>query len=170
MKKTALLVFMGVLLFSCGKTKKEVDETQVTKESLRTTLILDAIYVKDDSIKVFYKVNSYFNYDQPVTVKITGSDSIQKIKIEMPLDIPVENFSIVASTNKDQNTLLIKNISVEQNNNLIFDGSEYKYNDYFLTDESFSWDDKNQRFNINHSNKFPPGIVGNEKFEGLMIK
>ena len=171
MKKIILLLIGGLLLTSCVDKKKEGVETSEESKvvTYNYSVVFDAIYKKEDSIKVYYKLNGYFNYDNPVVAKINGSDSIQKIKIDMPAEIAVENFSIVASTNKDQNTLVIRNISVERNNKIIFDGSAYKYNDYFLSDESFSWDDKNQRFNLNHSNKYPPGIIGNDKLEGLMF-
>ncbi len=170
MKKIALLLIAGFIFFSCGKEKKEVEETKTVKESLKTSLILDAVYIKDDTIKVFYKQDNFFNYDNPTVVQIKGSDSIQRIVIDMPMDVAVENFSIVASTNKDQKTLVVKNISVQENDVIVFDGSDYKHTEYFLSDESFSWDEENQRCNLTHTNKYPPGIVGSEKLEMLLVK
>ncbi|WP_339889636.1 hypothetical protein [uncultured Flavobacterium sp.] len=170
MKKSILLLIGVLTLVSCGKDKKENQELTEPKESLKTTLILDAIYIKDDSLAVFCKVDNYFLYDKPITVKVKGSDVIQRISIEIPENTPVESFSIVASTNKDQSTLVMKGISVEQNNKMVFDGSDYKYLGYFLADESFVWDEAKQRCDISHSNKYPPGIVGSEKIEQILIK
>ncbi|CAM3957771.1 MULTISPECIES: hypothetical protein [Flavobacterium] len=171
MKKIALLLLVGVTFFSCGREKKEeADFSEIAEESLKTTLILDAIYIKDDSLSVFCKVDNYFLYDKPIAVKVKGSDVIQRISIEIPENTPVESFSIVASTNKDQSTLVMKGISVEQNGKMVFDGSDYKYLDYFLADESFKWDEAKQRCDISHSNKYPPGIVGSEKIEHILIK
>ena len=170
MKKSILLLISVLTLISCGKGKKENQELAEPKESLKTTLILDAIYIKDDSLAIFCKVDNYFLYDKPITVKVKGSDVIQRISIEIPENTPVESFSIVASTNKDQSTLVMKGISVEQNNKMVFDGSDYKYLGYFLADESFVWDEAKQRCDISHSNKYPPGIVGSEKIEQILIK
>lgn len=170
MKKIFLMLIAVLAIISCGKDKKEVTNTQIEKEYIKTTLILDAIYLKDDSIAVYYKENNYFNYDKPVSVKIKGADFSQRIKIEMPQDVLVENFSIVASTNDDQKTLVVSGISVEQNDKLIFDGKVYQYLDYFLMDESFKWDVKRQVNDLIHSNKYPPGIVGSEKIEHLLIR
>ena len=66
MKKIALLLIAGFIFFSCGKEKKEVEETKTVKESLKTSLILDAVYIKDDTIKVFYKQDNFFNYDEGI--------------------------------------------------------------------------------------------------------
>lgn len=170
MKKIVLLLVTVLTIISCGKNKKEETEKPLEKESIKTTLILDAVYIKDDSIAVYYKQNNYFNYDKPISVKIKGAELSQRIKIEMPQDIAVENFSIVASTNKDQKTLVVSGISVEQNDKLLFDGKIYQYLTYFLADESFKWDVKRQVNDLTHTNKYPPGIVGSEKIEQLLIR
>jgi hypothetical protein len=170
MKKSILILISVLTLGSCGKEKKEDLQVNEPIESLKTSLILDAIYLEDDSLAVFCKVDNYFIYDKPISVKVKGSELIQKIVFDVPENTSVENFAIVASTNKKQNTLVIKGISVKQNDKIVFDGSEYKHLEYFLADESFKWDEANQRANISHSNKYPPGIVGSEKLEQLLIK
>lgn len=170
MKKFAQLFLMSLILFSCGKEKKSETEINETKESIKTVLIIDGTYIKDDEIKVFYKENGYFNYDRPTVLKITGSELIQRLRVDLPADINMENFSITATTNKEQKTLVIKGLSVEINGKLAFDGTDYKHVGYFNSDESFSWDEKNQRCNVVHTNKYPPGIVGSDKLEALLIK
>lgn len=170
MNKSILLLISVLTLISCGREKKEPLEDLNNIESLKTSLIIDAVYLKDDSITVFCKNEGFFNYDRPTTYIVKGSELIQRIKIDFASDIPVENFSMVVSTNKEQSTIVIKGISVEQNDKMVFDGSEYKYLDYFLADESFKWDEKNQRSDLSHNNKYPPGIVGSEKIEVILVK
>jgi hypothetical protein len=168
MKKVALLFLSSVLLLSCGDKKKETTPT-IEEVKDKYVVIIDAIYEKDDSIAVVYKKDNYFKYDTPVSLKIKGAPTMQRLTIEIPEGEAVENLSIVASTNKNQEYVTIKNISVTNGNDKV-DGDNYKHIKYFLVDNSFSWDLKNSRYNLVHTNKYPPGIVGNEILESLLMK
>lgn len=169
MKNLVLLLLTGVLLTSCGDKKKE---NEVAKEEVKDkyALVIDAIYEKDDSISAVYQKDKYFKYDQPVSMKIKGSPTMQRITINFPDGEAIENISFVASTNKDQSYLTIKNISVKNGNEMVFDGDNYKHTGYFLPDTSFSWDLQKSRFNIVHTGKYPPGMVGSEQLIALLAK
>lgn len=168
MKKIALLLLGGLVLLSCGRNKKEgLEETIKPKE---ISLVIDGVYEKDDSLVVYKKVSGYYLYDMPITCKVKGSALIQRILLDIPGGENVSNFSIVASTNKLQEHLTLKNISIKSNDSLIFDGDNFKHSEYFMADESFIWDPKLLRCNLVHTNKYPPGLVGNEKLEEILSK
>jgi hypothetical protein len=170
MKKLILLFITSTILISCGGNKKKEDTTETTEVVKdKYDLTIDAIYPKDDSIVVFYQKDNYFQYEKPTTMKIKGSPIVQRFTLNLPEGEKVENLKITVSTNKDQNTLDIKNITIT-NGTEVIDGDKVKYADYFLTDETFSWDLKNSRYNLDHTKKYPPSLVGNEKLLSLLGK
>jgi len=172
MRKLILVLFTGLLLTSCGKDKK--NEVEATQEPVavsdKYSVIIDGIYEKDDSISVVYQKDNFFLYDKPIWQAVKGSAMAQRITFDIPEGQKVENLSICVSKNKDQSYITIKNVTVKNGANVVLDGDNNKYNEYFATDPSFSWDLKNARFNLNHSNKYPPSIVGNDKLLGLLTK
>lgn len=170
MKKIFLLFITTVVLSSCGgNKKKEMEEIEITKIN-KFSIIMDAIYEKDDSIVIFNKIGENYLYDKPTSFKVKGSALIQRLTINIPEGVAANNFSIVTSHNKEQKYLTIKNISIKDNDLLVVDGDNYKYNDYFMADASFIWDPKLLRCNLVHTNKYEPGLVGNEKIEALLSK
>ncbi len=169
MKKLVLLFLGSVLLTSCGGDKKKEASTEVEEVKDKYVLIMDAIYEKDDSVEVVYQNDNFFKYDTAIKVKVIGAPTMQKLTFAVPEGIAVENFKISVSTNKDQEHLAIKNISIS-NNSKVINGDNGKFNEYFLTDESFSWDLKNSRFNLIHSNKYPPSLVGSDVLISLLTE
>jgi hypothetical protein len=161
MKKIILTLVTVVTIISCGSDKKK-EEVENTKPAIKYSLVMDAIYEKDDSLVFFYETDGIMQYEKPISYKIKGSPMPQNIKVDMPEGIIVENIKIETSTNKSQDALTIKNISVLKDGTIVLDGSNGKYSEYFLTDESFSWDLENSRFKLNHSNKYSPGMLGSE--------
>lgn len=169
MKKTILIFVSIITLISCGSDKKnEQLETSEPKASVKYSLVMDAIYEKDDSIVVFYETDGFMQYEKPLFYKIKGAPMLQNFKVEIPEGIVVENIKIETSTNKSQNVLTVKNISVLKDSEVVLDGSNGKFSEYFLTDESFSWDLENSRYKIVHTNKYPPGIIGNEQAKSFL--
>lgn len=171
MKKIFLLLVVAVSLYSCGSDKKK--ENSAEAEAVVTdkyNVVLEAIYEKDDSIVVFYQKDKFFQYEKPTSLKIKGSPLMQKLTVNIPEGIAIENLSITSSTNKSQDFITIKGISVLNDKTVIFDGSNGKHSEIFLTDPSFSWDLKNSRYNLNHKNQYPPSILGSEKLSDLLIK
>jgi hypothetical protein len=170
MKKTILLLIGVIALVSCGKDKEEVKDNALAEVVNKFSLEIDAIYEKNDSINVFYKMDSYFQYEKPISALIKASNLPQKIKVDIPEGIAIENIKIEVSNNKEQQSLSIQNISILNNGKVVVDGSNGKYSTYFVTDESFTWDLEKSRFKLNHSNKYPPGLLGNELTESLLTK
>ena len=170
MKKTIIMLISVIALVSCGKDKEEVKDNTVAEVVNKYALEIDAIYEKDDKINVFYKSDGFFQYEKPISATIKGSQMPQKIKVQIPDGIAVENIKIEVSTNKEQEALTVQNISILNNDKVVIDGSNGQHSKYFVTDESFSWDLEKSRFKLNHSNKYPPGLLGNEQIEAFLVK
>lgn len=170
MKKLILIFVSIITLVSCGSDKKkEESETIEKKPSLKYSLEMDLIYEKDDSLSVVYQLDNVMQYEKAIDYKIKGSALPQKITIDFPEGENPENLNIIVSTNKEQSHITINNVSIKIGDNVI-DGSNYKYSDYFLTDPSFSWDLEKSRYNLVHTNEYPPALVGNEKLLSLMLQ
>lgn len=160
MKKIIALALSAMILVSCGKEKKvDAEQEALEVSGDKFTLEIDGIYEKDDSLVVFYENQGFFVHEKPTSIKVKGSPLSQKIIVDMPKNIYPSNFKITVSTNKEQKNLLISNVTIK-NGKLLIDGSNDKYSKLFATDESFSWDEKNSRFTLSHSNKYPPSLIG----------
>jgi hypothetical protein len=170
MKNSILALIIVFSLISCGSDKKKDDlKVEEKKEAISYSLELDAIYEKDDSLKVFYQLDNVMQYDKPVYQKVEGSPMPQKIVIRFPKGENPENLNIIVSTNKEQSHLTIKSISIKIGEDLI-DGSNYKYSEFLTTDPSFTWDLEKSRYNLIHTNEYPPALVGNDKLLSLMLR
>lgn len=170
MKKT--LYFLTLcLVMACGKKS---DDQATAPESAPAvapktySVVIDGLYKKDDSITVCYMMGSHFQYEKPISLKVLGSPLMQRLTVNIPSGIPVENVAIVASTNKQQDSLRIRNISIVNGDKVVVNGENYKHAEFFMLDESFAWDEKNERYAISHKNQYPPGIRGNEKVEAIL--
>ena len=173
MKKLILAFLIGLLLISCGKDKKkeiEATQQQTAFVSDKYSVIIDGIYEKDDTISVVYQKNDYYLYDKPLIQVVKGSASAQRLTFLVPEGDAIENVSICLSKNKSQDYITIKNVSIKNANEVILDGSNNNFSNYLATDTSFTWDVKNSRYILNHSNKYPPSIVGNDKLQSLLVK
>jgi len=174
MKKINLLMLIMVLsLVSCGKDKKNSESNNTNISEMvkdKFVLEMDAIYEKNDSLVVFYEKDGYFDYNKPNSLKVVGSNLPQRILFVLPENIGAENYKIVVSTNKEQKTLKVLNISVKNDNKLVFDGSNNKFDAFFMTDESFGWDSEKSLYTLNHSNQYPPALIGKPELKQILIK
>jgi len=129
---------------------------------------VEGIYEKPDSLLVCYKIDGYYKYDTPVTQVIKGSPVLQKIVFNIPAGKNIENVTLIASTNKEQSTIMVNNVTVKKNDKVVADGSNYKHSKYFVTDASFSWNEKAQRFNLDHTKENPPALSGTVELESIL--
>lgn len=168
--KKAVIIIACLALTACGKKEEQNAKPEVVESPAydNYSVVLDAVYKKDDSITVTYMMGSHFQYEKPVSLPIKGSPAIQRITVNIPGGIPVENIAIVASTNKAQDSLRVRNISILNGDQILVNGENYKHAEFFMLDESFTWDEKNERYAISHDKKYPPGIRGNEKVEAIL--
>lgn len=172
MKKILVLFVISMGLISCGGDKpKNVDvkDDTANKPVDKYVLEIDGIYEKNDSIIVYYELDGSVKYENPTTLKVTGSPEIQHLTLNLPEGVPIESLIFTASTNKEQNSLMINNITVK-NGAMVIDGKDYKYSKNFLSDPSFKWDEKNSRYTLTHTNQYPPSFVGSENLKSLLVK
>lgn len=173
MKKIALLFLSSVLLLSCGSDKKK-ESTEIATEQAAAkdnfSVVLQAIYEKDDNISLIYKKGGFWDYDHPITHKVTGQPTIQKFSINIPEGEIVENVQITLSTNKEQKNVTVKSVSIFNNNKEVFNGDDLSYVKFFNSNSGLIWDEKNLRNDLNFDGQYPPGFVGTEELESLLIK
>lgn len=173
MKKLILLFILPFAIVSCGgdkKTKSSESEVVENKNTDKYSVDIEGIFEKDDSLVVFYQKENYFNYDDPKSIIIKGLPLMQKVNINLPEGVAVENVKITVSTNKEQGFLTIKNISIKNDKLVVIDGDNGKHSEYFSTDESFSWDEKNLRYILDHTKKYPPSFIGKQSIVSLLVK
>ncbi|WP_297517928.1 hypothetical protein [Flavobacterium sp.] len=173
--KKICLIFIGLTLFSsCGKDKSATsDDTSGDSNSKpvdQYSLVLEGVYEKNDSINVVYQEKGFYQYDKSIGQKVQGNPVSQRIEVIIPSGVALENIKLISSTNPDQQTLVLNTISVIKNNKVVLDGSSGKHSQYFLTDDGFSWDAVKSRYNLDHTKKYPPTFVGNEKALELLTK
>ncbi len=167
MKRIVLIVLSSLFLFSCGGDKKK--EIQVEAETAdQYAVIIDAIYEKDDSLAVVYKKDGYY-VEKPTSLIVKGSPLMQRLTVDLPQGEPVENLSITLSSNKDQEFLTIKAVSVKNGDKTIISDKD-NFTTYFLFNESISWDIKTSRYILTHDKEFQPGIGGSDKLEAELTK
>lgn len=171
MKKKFLLLLLTIGLASCGGDKPKNVEVNSSQSDTPDKFVLeiDAIYEKNDSIIVYYELDGNVRYEVPTTMKITGSPEIQHLVINLPEAVPIESLIFTASTNKEQSSLMINNITIK-NGKKVIDGKDYKFSENFLSDISFKWDEKNARYSLIHTNQYPPSFVGSENLKSLLAE
>lgn len=169
MKKLVLLA-IGITLFSCGKEKKTEAVEDTPEVVSKYDVIIDGIYEKNDSIYIQYKSEGYFLYDKPVTKLVKGGKDMQRITFNIPEGVTPENLQIIFSTNKEQEMLTIKNISVKNGDVEVFNGDNLKHAVYFNANPGFVWNEPGLNYKLNFDGQFPPGEIGNEKLEAILAK
>lgn len=167
MKKIILLLISVLTLVSCGKEKKEELPT-TAEEKDNFSIALEVIYPKNDSIVLVYKKNGYWDYDHPISLKVTGQELAQKLRIDIPEGDYLENFQLTISTNKEQKEIKYQDVSVLYNDKLMFDGSNQKHSGYFNANSGIKWNDINKSLELNFDGEYPPGFSGNEQLEAVL--
>lgn len=171
MKKLALLL-VTVMFVSCGGDKGKGSES-VEKPNQNTdefTVAFQGIYEKDDEIHVQIKKDGYFDYENPIKQKVTGQALIQRITIDVPQGVSVQNIQFYLSTNKEQKKVQLKSVSILNNGKEVFNGDNFNYLQYFNGNPGVIMDEQTQMFNLDFSGQFPPGFTGNEKLEQHLAK
>lgn len=170
MKKIVLLFLATVVLASCGRDKeanKDEAKKEVAVEKDQYSVVLEAIYEKDDVLKVVYKLDGYWKEDGPVEFKVKGNPLAQKLDIKIPAGVSLQNVKITLSTNKEQKTVKISTLNIVNKGVFCFENGTL-YGGYFDANEGLSWDEKAVAFVLNHDKTYPPGLGGNAKLEELL--
>lgn len=173
MKKLVLLFLGSILLTSCGSDKKKkATETPIVDQVVKDnySIVFEAIYEKDDELSMIFKKDGFWDYDHPTTFKVIGQPTIQKLIFDMPKELSIENAQIDLSSNKEQKTITLKGIYVNNNGKEVVNGANMGFVKYFNTGTGLTWDAKNLRYNLIFGGEYPPRIVGNDVLESMLVK
>lgn len=166
MKKNVLFVLVSLCLVSCGEEKKQpVIEKDV--EVNMYSVIIDAVYEKNDSLLFIYEKEGAFLYDKVKGISVKGSPLAQQIVFNFPENEKVENIGITMSFNKDQKNLVVKSITIKNGDKTII-SPEDNYLTYFLAGDGFSWDAQNSMYVLDHSKQYPPSFMGSEELKAML--
>jgi hypothetical protein len=156
--KNVFLLVLTLLVFSCGEKKNDKPQ-----EFNGYSLTIEAIYNKNDKIQVYFMTGGAFSEENSVITNVYASSEIQSFKILLPKNITPENLRIDISSNKFQNNITIKNISVYKSNRLIGFGDNGEFTKYFIPNEYLSYDTDELFFKINNSlDIYDPFFLGND--------
>lgn len=170
MKKIVLLFLATVVLASCGRDKeanKDEAKKEVAVKKDEYSVVLDAIYEKDDVLKVVYKLDGYWKEDGPIEFKVKGNPLAQKLDIKIPAGVSLQNVKLSLSTNKEQKTLKINSLNIVNNGVFCLEDAT-TYGTYFDANDGLTWDEKEAKLILSHDKANPPGIGGNTKLEELL--
>lgn len=171
MKKIFMSLIVAFVAISCGDEKgKNSQESSVEEVNDVYSITMDALYEKDDELIFIYKYNGFWDYDRPVKHKITGQPNKQRITVEVPKNIFMENVQIDISSNKEQKYLPLTNVTIVKNGKPLYNGANMAFVPYFNTGVGVTWDAENMRNILHFDKEYPPRIVGNEKLEELLKK
>lgn len=172
MKKTALILVITTLFFSCGKDKKVDEQEETTSieniEENNFVVLLDAIYEKEDTCKVFiYDENDNEVLNLQIKTTVKGSSSPQTVEFKLPKGYAPYNLGIGFScSNKEQNTFTLKSISIKNGEDLIYKPEEFLK--YYANNDAMVLDVPTSVHQLKHDKVYPPGFVGNTELKSLL--
>lgn len=172
--KKLILLFSGLVLVlsSCGREKKN-DINATNEEVVKSdnfSIVMSAIYEKDDELVLVFKKNGYWDYDNPTKFLVKGQPNSQTINLQFPMGERYDNVQIDVSTNKEQKVLTLTNISILNNGKVEVDGRNMAFLKFFNFGTAFTWDEKNLRYNLLFDQQYPPRIMGSESLEAVLVK
>lgn len=168
MKKIVLVALVSLSLFSCGKEKKSEEVKQPEKVN-KFVVKMNAVYQEDDSLSIVYKVDTYFQYEKAVSLKVKGSPELQNLSVDLPVGVAAENLQITMSTNKNQKKLTVNNIQILNDNKEVFNVTNQVITDYFDFNPGIVLE-ADRSFTLKFGGEYPPGLTGNQNLEGEFLK
>lgn len=90
---------------------------------------LEAIVLKDDLFRLFYKIEGETNYSPVIEAKVSGNNKLQKIKFTIPVTRPINLLRIDIGENANQDSIIIKDVIIKS----LFKDLQYDINKDFYT-------------------------------------
>ncbi len=169
MKRIILLSIFSLVLFSCGKEKKQVDENEVSKSDF--VVNLDAIYEKNDSTYLnIYDKNGVDLLQSRVYVNVKGSPLVQQVSYKIKKGLEFSNICFSLSTSKEQKTIQIKGISILNNGKILIGGPGEKTDRFFANGDQLVMDLKTGIHQLLHEKPYAPGLAGNDILKSIIEK
>jgi hypothetical protein len=172
MKKTALILVIATLFFSCGKENSSDQEKVETKsvedvQEKKYSVILDAIYEKNDTVILqVYDVDGNEYLDKDVVVPVVGSPLAQRIELKSPSGVDIHNIAIVFSTNKKQDSFTLKSISMTKDGVEVVKPDNFLY--FFANNDQMIVDPNTGVHKLLHEKVYHPAFGGNEQMKAIL--
>lgn len=171
MKKTALILVIATLFFSCGK-EKQADQQEDTSsvenvESNSYVVLLDAIYEKNDTVQLFvYDENDYEVANSRIKKAIIGSTEPQTIQFDLPNGYTPFNLGIGFSLNAEQATFTLKGITIKNGEDLVYKPEDYLK--YYANNDGMVLDIPTSVHKLIHDKIYPPSFIGNLEMKSVL--
>lgn len=167
MRKIVYCIFASLLLLSCGKEKEAKVPAAVEEVKDKYVVSLDAIYEKNDTCMVFiYDENNNEFLDKRIKIAVKGSPNFQKIDFQLPEGLKPSNLGIGFSSNKEQESLTLKSITIQNKENAIVKADDYLT--FFANNDCLVMDLTTSKHKLKHDKEYPPGFVGNDKLKAAL--
>ena len=168
MKKTVLLLSISLMIFSCGKEKKQEAEQTIKSDFV---VYLDAIYEENDSTYLnIYDSKGYDMLSSKVYTNVKGSPLIQRVTYKIPKGLEFSNICFSLSTNKEQKTIQIKGISIQNNGKTIIGGEGQKTDGFFANNDQIVLNLETGIHQLKHDKPYTAGLAGNEILKSIIEK
>lgn len=172
MKKTALILVIITLFFSCGKDKKADQQEEKNPvenvDANKFVVLLDAIYEKNDTLKVFvYDENDNEILNSVIKVAVIGSPNPQTLEFKLTEGFVPFNLGIGFScSNKEQESFLLKGISIKNGDDLVYKPEDYLK--YYANNDQLLMDVPTGIHKLKHDKDYPAGFVGNIELKSAL--
>lgn len=169
MKKIILISIISFMIFSCKEEEKKIEPK--TEQINKYMVNMEVLYKEDDSLSLVYQIDTYFQYENSIAMRVKGSNSLQNVNFTIPEGINAENFQITLSTNKEQEKIAIKNVVITNNGKIVksIDNAHLIENFNFNAGVS-SFDVKDNKYTLNFDGEYPPGMTGSQNLESEFFK
>lgn len=171
MKKIFYVAVFSLVLFSCGKDKKAEDAKEVVVNTDEYVVTLDAIYEKNDSTYLnVYDQADHDIADLKVYTNVEASPIVQTVEYKIKKGAEFSNVCFSLSTNKEQNTIQIKAVTIKKNGKLIIGGPGDHWDYYFANNDQLVIDMTTGIHKLKHDQIYTAGLVGNDLLKSLLAK
>lgn len=173
MKRLILLFATTVVFLSCGKEKKTEQENlenpsveEVEKNEF--VVLLNAIYEKDDTCKVFiYDENDNEVLNEQIKVAVKGSSQPQTVEFKLPVGYVPYNLGVGFScSNKEQESFIMKGIIIKNGEELVYQPEDYLK--YYANNDQVIMDVATGVYKLKHDQPYPGGFVGNTELKSAL--
>lgn len=173
MKKLILGLAIVLSFLSCGKEGK-MDEQSASENEAEIVqknqfvVLLDAIYEKNDTLKVFiYDENDNEVLNSVIKVPVIGSPNQQTVEFKLPEGYAPFNLGIGFScSNKEQDSFVLKGISIKNGDDFVYKPEEYLK--YYANNDQLVMDVPTGIHKLKHEKNYPAGFVGNVELKSAL--
>jgi hypothetical protein len=157
-----LTVILLLIFMSCDNKSKEDKEVE-NQEGY--SLKIEGLFLKNDKIQVYYLVGEEWKEENSILFPVYSNPSLQTLDIKLPPKLVPNNIRIDISSNKTQQNITLKNISVFKGNDVIIYGDNELFSNYFVLNEYITWDNDYFGYKVQEVNGiYDPYFIGNDTF------